>query len=128
MYYILKETGILCCWTWMINIDINRLNRWQWKRFRVKSSSNNRTDARRDVVSSYCTISSHRPTRPARSLLFNRVFCFIIWVVWIYFRVYLHSCDRKYSRFDRFPCILECCVSFSFFSIVCVWVTCRFGS
>ena len=32
------------------------------------------------------------------------------------------SCDQKFSAFDRFPCILECCFSFSLLSIVYVCV------
>ena len=33
----------------------------------------------------------------------------------------LHSCDSKFSVFDHFPCILECCFSFSLLSRACVW-------
>ena len=39
-------------------------------------------------------------------------------LVWVEFC--FHSCDRKYSRFDSFPCILECCFPFSLLSIECV--------
>ena len=54
-----------------------------------------------------------RRDRPAR-------FCCIIWVVWVDFCFGLHSCDQKYSRFDYFLCILECCFFFSLLSSVCV--------
>ena len=67
------------------------------------------------------TIDGLAPTRnpPVRPLLFYRVFCFIFWVVGVDFCFCLHSCDPKFSAFDHFPCILECCFSFSLLSSVC---------
>ena len=60
------------------------------------------------------SIASRHPT-----ITFYLVFCCIIWVVWVDFCFCLHSCDQKYSTFDRFSCILECCFSFSLLSIFC---------
>ena len=34
------------------------------------------------------------------------------------FAFFLHFCDQKYSRFDYFPCILECWFSFYLVSSV----------
>ena len=48
------------------------------------------------------------PNPPARPLLFYRVFWCIIWVVWVDFCFWLRSCDQKYSKFNHFPCILQC--------------------
>ena len=59
------------------------------------------------------------PNRPARPILFNRVFCFLILLVSNDFCFCLRSCDGKFSAFDHFPCILKCCVSLFFF-LVCV--------
>ena len=44
--------------------------------------------------------------------------------MWVDFCFCLHSRDQKHSRFDRFPCILECCFFFLFFAFysVCVCV------
>ena len=41
-------------------------------------------------------------------------FCFLIILVNNDFCFCLRSCDGKFSRFVHFPCILECCFSFSF--------------
>ena len=74
------------------------------------------TNTRRDVAIPGRSMVSSHPTHPASLLLFHRVFCCIIWVVWDDFCFCLHSCDPKFSRFDHFPCILECL----FFFLVCV--------
>ena len=34
--------------------------------------------------------------------------------------IFFYDCDQKYSRFVRFPCIIECCFSFSLLSTQCV--------
>ena len=50
------------------------------------------------------------------SIIFWFFFCFLILLVSNDFCFCLRSCDQKFSAFDHFPCILECCFSFSFLS------------
>ena len=68
-------------------------------------------DNTRDVALPRRSMGCRILNPPARPLLFYRVFCCIIWVVWVDFCFCLHSCDMKFSAFDHFRCILECCVS-----------------
>ena len=56
------------------------------------------------------------PIPPVGLVFFNLVFCFLFLPVWDNFCFCLHSCDQKFSTFDRFPCILECCFYFSLLS------------
>ena len=55
-------------------------------------------------------------TLPRVHYVFYHVFCFLILPVSDDFSFCLHSCDQKFSAFDNFPCILECCFSFSLLS------------
>ena len=76
------------------------------------------------IIGTWLFLDDRRDARPnpnSSPLLFNHVFFFIIWVVWVDFCFCLHSCDQKFLRFVYFPSVLECCVPFlCFLSSVCV--------
>ena len=78
---------------------------------------------RRDVVLPRRPLGSSRPIPPRGDYFLS---CFLLsnFTGEQWFLLCLHSSDAKFSAFDRFPCILECCVSFVCF-IVCggrLWV------
>ena len=112
-------------WSFLMSINISNVLIWKYLKnykYSLKISANWSVPFGLDgtwLFPGWSILSPHPDqSRDASLLLFHRVFCCIIWVVWVDFC--LQSYDQEFSRFDYFPCILECCVSFSLLSSVFV--------